>query len=802
MKMVTAYAIAILALACLTLVFLRGVNPRHGQHAPVLQAIDAFERAEAALHRDALRVRAGLLRNYDPLVADVAALETAAATLRERTRDWPDAGGARDRLERSVETQVALVETLKSESALSHNSLAYVSRSTAAARPAPAADGALAASVLRLALDTSPDSQQGVDAALSGALHTIDRSSADAGGRDVLLAHVRLLRVTLPALDRSLAALTASLPQTATSELQTLAERRARAAARGASRARIGLGVTAAVLLTLLLHLSLRLHHHVRILARRSQRERAAAILSAELIGARSEDVDKAVVDALGSMARAIGAHRAYLLVEGAGPAQWMSPRAEDEADWPARALELATTLRPGDVGELLLSAGSPTSSATRAALADAGVASLAMVWVTNEEGRRAMLGLDAPEGRLDLSRDDLDLLKLVLDATAGGVRRARLERARLELERRLEEAGRMEALGGFASGIAHNVNNILAAIGGYAEMATASATRSGPVVRQIGEIQKAVTRGRDLVDRILAFGRRRSVPQASVDLAELVRDAAALLEAAHGGDVAIALDLAQAPEAILGDAVDLQQVILNLGANALRAVQDGGGVSIAVDRRQVSQGRRCALGQLTPGAYARVSVRDTGCGMAPAVLGRIFEPFFTTAEGGHGLGLATVGEIVRDHGGAIDVTSRPGEGTLFDVWLACAPAVRSGAAPGASVLALCASAEEMVALEDMLAALSFEPTGHQGLAAAITCLRDHPHNFDAVVLSHPVGAEARTWAGTIHRVAPHLPLVLATAAAPRDRELPNHAGVLLTAWPPTSHGLARALQRSLQLAA
>lgn len=436
--------------------------------------------------------------------------------------------------------------------------------------------------------------------------------------------------------------------------------------------ARIGLAAVGAALVVLLLLVARQIDQQANALARRCRLERTAGSISSRLIGTRFTEVDAAVVAALDSIALATGAQRAYLLMEGCSRSLWVNHGAVLAADWPARALRMTSILQPAQDGAVLMSRRHQAPPALRQALVAADIESLALVWATRDGGGRAMLGLDTRKGPLDLLDGELGVLRLVLDATAGVARRARLEHL-------LQDAGRLEALGSFASGIAHNFNNILAAIGGYAEMAQDSAANAGSIGRQIGEIQQAVATGRDLVDRILIFGQRRGNPRQTIDLAGVVRDAAALLSAVHGGEAEFSLDLQQAPRAVIGDPVDLQQVVLNLGANAVRAMDGRGRVRITVDRRLILQSRVCAVGELGPGRYARIAVQDSGCGMPPSVLGRIFEPFFTTAAGGHGLGLATVGEIVRDHGGGLDVCSEPGLGATFEVWLPHVSAVSDG---------------------------------------------------------------------------------------------------------------------------
>jgi signal transduction histidine kinase len=178
------------------------------------------------------------------------------------------------------------------------------------------------------------------------------------------------------------------------------------------------------------------------------------------------------------------------------------------------------------------------------------------------------------------------------------------------------------------------------------------------------------VSRARTLVDRILAFGRRRVAPPRPVRLADLMAESISLLRAGHD-DARIVADLEAPPSVrVLGDPAELQQVLLNLGSNAIQASRPGEEVRFGAKPVRLTRPRMLRGVELPPGDYVVLWVEDDGAGMEPEILMRIFEPFFTMRDQGHGLGLATVGEIVRDHGGGISVSSVPGRGSRFRVYL------------------------------------------------------------------------------------------------------------------------------------
>jgi signal transduction histidine kinase len=236
-------------------------------------------------------------------------------------------------------------------------------------------------------------------------------------------------------------------------------------------------------------------------------------------------------------------------------------------------------------------------------------------------------------------------------------------------LQERLRQAGKMEALGRLAGGVAHDFNNILVAILGYSQLAQARLREDDPVLRHLREIEKAGNTAAALVKQILAFSRRQELKPRVVDLRAVVADTGALLGTLVGRGVGIEHDFAaEAPQAMV-DPAQVQQVILNLAVNARDAMPRGGTLTLRV------KGTRCGAPQPDgrlgpPRLWCVLEAEDTGTGMPPEVRERIFEPFFTTkAEGkGTGLGLATVHGIVTQSGGFLEVESEVGRGTLFRV--------------------------------------------------------------------------------------------------------------------------------------
>jgi len=246
-------------------------------------------------------------------------------------------------------------------------------------------------------------------------------------------------------------------------------------------------------------------------------------------------------------------------------------------------------------------------------------------------------------------------------------------ERKRLGAE--LEQAHRLEAIGRLAGGVAHDVNNILAVIGGITDLVLGELPEDAPRRADLLEVRAAVERGASLTSKLLAFGRRRPGEPRAVDLAELVRGVATVLARLLGEQIELRLDLPAGLGSVDADPAGLEQVLINLALNARDAMPQGGRLTLALAARRVTEPHaHQRFGELAPGDYLELAVSDTGLGIPDAVRQRLFEPFVTTKEVGRGtgLGLAVVHGVIRHARGAIEVDSEPGRGSTFRVLLPC----------------------------------------------------------------------------------------------------------------------------------
>jgi signal transduction histidine kinase len=227
-------------------------------------------------------------------------------------------------------------------------------------------------------------------------------------------------------------------------------------------------------------------------------------------------------------------------------------------------------------------------------------------------------------------------------------------------------------AIGPLAGAIAHDFNNILGAILGYAELAQNAASADGPIRRYVDSIMIAGLRARSLVERLLAFTRIGFDNRIPVHAQSVVAEAIDLIGGSLPAGVRLESELHAGDAALLGDPTQIHRVVMILCANALQAMRSGGTLIVSLDLLTFGESRTFTTATLSPGEYICLLVRDSGSGIMPEVLGRIFEPFFTTKEvgAGTGLGLSLVQCIASDLGGAVDVQSEPGSGTAFTVLL------------------------------------------------------------------------------------------------------------------------------------
>ncbi|HEY4446781.1 MAG TPA: ATP-binding protein, partial [Steroidobacteraceae bacterium] len=346
-------------------------------------------------------------------------------------------------------------------------------------------------------------------------------------------------------------------------------------------------------------------------------------------------------------------------------------------------------------------------------------------------------------------------------------------ERERDKMQRQLQQAAKLEAIGRLAGGIAHDFNNILGAILGYGELAQFTLIEGGDARRQLDQVMQAGARGKALVDRILAFSRSGMGEREPVHVESVVEETLDLLAASLPPDVRLERQLDAADIAVVGDPTQFHQVAMNLCTNAVHAMGQGGVLTVVLDRIGITERRSLSRGTLSTGSYVRLSVTDTGSGIPAAVLEHMFDPFFTTKRvgDGTGLGLSVVHGIVTDLGGAIDVASQVGAGTTFEVWLPAAGGTGGSAVAAASELPRGSGESVMIVddervlvslAEETIAGLGYEPVGFDSSVAALQAFRGEPKRFDLVLTDETMPELMGTeLAREIRRLRQDIPIIL-----------------------------------------
>jgi len=275
-----------------------------------------------------------------------------------------------------------------------------------------------------------------------------------------------------------------------------------------------------------------------------------------------------------------------------------------------------------------------------------------------------------------------LGLMAMLLVALPlGGWLLARRERraqdSQRRLERQLAESQKMEAIGKLAGGVAHDFNNMLTAILGYASLIVEDAPAGSPIREQAGQIRRAAESAGALTQKLLAFSRRQVLQTNQFDFTGMLENLLLLVRRVIGENITVTSDAEPGLWPVLADPSQVEQSILNLAINARDAMPDGGTLQIAARNAPRPNGERRVDGDVRPGDYVQITVSDTGTGMDKSTRSRMFEPFFTTKPHGKGtgLGLSTVYGFVRQCGGYIRVTSAVGLGTSIELLLPRAPA-------------------------------------------------------------------------------------------------------------------------------
>jgi signal transduction histidine kinase/ActR/RegA family two-component response regulator len=366
-----------------------------------------------------------------------------------------------------------------------------------------------------------------------------------------------------------------------------------------------------------------------------------------------------------------------------------------------------------------------------------------------------------------------------------------RLDKEKKQLEDQLRQAQKMEAIGTLAGGIAHDFNNILAAIMGHTELALMQIDNRAQAERYLSEVLHASDRAKDLVYQILSFSRQSDSQLKPLQVSSIVKEALRLIRSSLPTTIAIRKNVEENDSIIVGNATQVHQILMNLCTNAAHAMAGGDGtlsvdlkaLDILVEDMHQTPPPQCPV-NLGPGRYVCLTVSDTGQGIPSHQIGRIFDPYFTTKEKGvgTGLGLAVVQGIVQNHGGKIEVESRPGKGTTFCVYL---PRVKNDIKNDIKTLQTIPNGDERILYVDddpalaelggkLLTTLGYRVTAETDPQAALERYRQNPDAFDLIItdLIMP-GLSGQGLAERAIQIRPDIPIIASTGFSDRFDE--NH---------------------------
>ena len=351
---------------------------------------------------------------------------------------------------------------------------------------------------------------------------------------------------------------------------------------------------------------------------------------------------------------------------------------------------------------------------------------------------------------------------------------------ARKRMEVQLQQSQKMEAVGTLAGGIAHDFNNILAIILGNAQLASDDVPGSNPASEFLKEIYKASIRAKDMVRQLLSFSRKTDEENMPLDLAFTIKESMKMLRPAIPSSIEFKQHITNDVCNILGDVSQINQIVMNLAINAADAMSEEGGVlEVTLENIILQEEKACFDWVVSPGHYVRLTMRDTGEGIAPEIMDRIFEPYYTTKEVGKGtgMGLPVIYGIVKRYGGGILVESELGKGTIFEIYF---PALENKAEEekepeeeikgGSERILFVDDEEPMVNLNRrQLERLGYDVKSTTKPVAALEWFKADPDRFDVIItdMTMPRMTGDRL-AAEVLKIRPNMPVIICTGYSER----------------------------------
>ena len=343
-----------------------------------------------------------------------------------------------------------------------------------------------------------------------------------------------------------------------------------------------------------------------------------------------------------------------------------------------------------------------------------------------------------------------------------------------------LQQSQKMEAIGTLAGGIAHDFNNILAIILGNAELAADDVPDWNPASASLKEIHQASIRAKDMVQQLLAFSRKSDEESRPTSIAPIIKESMKMLRSVIPTSFEFKQHISDDPCNIMGDATQINQIVMNLVTNAADSMsEEGGFLEVTLENLLLQEEKSCFDWVLSPGPYVRLKVRDTGEGIEPKIMDRIFEPYYTTKEVGKGtgMGLSLIHGIVKRHGGGVRVESEVGKGTLFEIYFpALEKTFEEEKAPngeirgGAERILFVDDEESMVKLNrQRLERLGYQVKSTTKPLEALEWFKADPDQFDVIItdMTMPRMSGDRL-AAEVLEIRPHMPVIICTGYSER----------------------------------
>ncbi len=390
-----------------------------------------------------------------------------------------------------------------------------------------------------------------------------------------------------------------------------------------------------------------------------------------------------------------------------------------------------------------------------------------------------------------------------------------KLAKEKEKLEEQLRHAQKMEAIGTLAGGIAHDFNNILVPIIGYSEMIIEDLPAGSQHQKDLQEVLRAASRAKDLIKQILTFSRQSDYQAKTLYLAPLVKESIKLLSASLPSNIIIRQDMSAVTGKIIGDPTNINQIIMNLCTNAYHAMRERGGIlTISLADVNLPKDIIAPVSSVPAGNYLLLSISDTGQGMSRSVMEHIFEPYYTTKKLGEGtgLGLAIVHGIVSSYGGKVLVSSTPGKGSTFDVYLPMLEDLEADPDAEHFVDHISPRGTERILLVDdeenvlqtthrLLEKLGYGVSAFTSSIDALHSFKTNPHHFDLIITDMTMpDMTGDQLAVHLLRIRPDIPVILCTGfSSIVDESAAKEIGICdFIMKPVLSHDIAQRIRKIL----